>query len=105
MHMSPVIDIVFLSIHNRLFETPSAVCTHEFKSVGIDAGMSAVGYEFLAVGVGVGTVEVFGTEGVAFLDDETFVVSSIGFVDAPEDGSGSDVTAYEASSVATRRVG
>ena len=69
MHMSPMVDIVFLSIHNSLFETPSAVCTHEFKSVGVDARVSAVGYEFLAVGVGVGTVEVFGTEGVAFLDD------------------------------------
>ena len=65
------------------------------------------GDEVFAVGVGVGggVVEVLGTEGVAFLDDQTFVVSSVGFVVAPEDGSGANVTAYEASSVATIRIG
>ena len=63
--------------------------------------------EVFAVGVGVGggVVEVLGTEGVAFLDDETVVVSSVGFVWAVDDGSGADVTAYEVGSVATRRGG
>ena len=65
------------------------------------------GDEVFAVGVGVGggVVEVLGTEGVAFLDDQTVVVSSVGFVWAVDDGSGSDVTAYEVGSVATRRAG
>ena len=63
------------------------------------------GDEVFAVGVESGTVEFVRTEGVAFLGDETFVVPAVGFVDASDDRSGADVTAYEASSVATRRVG
>ena len=62
------------------------------------------GDDVFAVGVGVrgGVVEVLGTEGVAFLDDETVVVSSVGYVWAVDDRSGADVTAYEVGSVATR---
>ena len=107
MHMSPMVDIVFLSIHNSLFETPSAVDTDEFQSVaaGLDAGISAVRDESLAVRAEGSSVEFTGTEGVAFLGDETFVVSAVGFVDASDDRSGADVTAYEASSVATMRIG
>ena len=73
--------------------------------MGVDAGVSAVSDEFFAVSPGSGAVEFIGTEGVAFLGDETFVVPAVGFVDASDDRSGADVTAYEASSVATRRVG
>ena len=67
--------------------------------------MSAVSDEFFAVSPGSGAVEFIGTEGVAFLGDETFVVPAVGFVDASDDRSGADVTAYEASSVATMRIG
>ena len=90
-----------------MFETPSATCADKFGSVatGIDAGVSATRDESLAVRVEGSTVEFVGTEGVAFLDDETFVVSSVGFVDTPEDGSGTDVTTYESGSVATIRIG
>ena len=105
MHMAPMIDVVFLSVHNRLFERPSAVRTDEFQTVGVDTGVSALGDEFLAVSPERGTVEFVGTEGVAFLDDQTVVVSSVGFVWAVDDGSGADVTAYEVGSVATRRGG
>ena len=100
MHMAPMIDIVFLSVHNRLFERPSAVRTDEFQTVGVDTGVSALGDEFLAVSPERGTVEFVGTEGVAFLDDETFVDAVVGFVHAADDGAGSDVAAYESGSVA-----
>ena len=106
MQMSPRIIIVFLPFHDGGFETPSAVGTDEFESVGVDAGVLVLigtvgGDEVFAVGVGVGggVVEVLGTEGVAFLGDETFVVSVIGFVGAPEDDSRSDVAAYEPRSI------
>ena len=73
--------------------------------MGVDAGVSAVSDEFFAVSPGSGAVEFIGTEGVAFLGDETFVVSAVGFVDASDDRSGADVTAYESGSVATIRIG
>ena len=102
MYMSPMIDIVFLPFHDRLFETPSAVCADEFQSVaaGVDAGVSPVRYEFLAVRVEGSTVEFVGTEGVAFLDDKTFVDTVVGCVHAAGDGSRSDVATYESGSVA-----
>ena len=59
------------------------------------------GDEVFAVRVESGIVEFVRAEGVAFLGDETFVVSVVGFVGAANDVSGSDVTAYETSSVAT----
>ena len=98
--MAPMIDIVFLSVHNRLFERPSAVRTDEFQTVGVDTGVSTLGDEFLAVCPERGTVEFVGTEGVAFLDDETFVDAVVGFVHAAGDRTGSDVAAYESGSVA-----
>ena len=58
------------------------------------------GDEVFAVGVESGTVEFVRTEGVAFLGDETFVVSVIGFVGASEVDTRSDVAAYEPSSIA-----
>ena len=103
MHMAPMIDIVFLSVYNRLFERPSAVRTDEFQTVGVDTGVATLGDEFLAVSPERGTVEFVGSEGVAFLGDETFVVSAAGFVDTSDDRSGADVAAYEVSSVATVR--
>ena len=60
-----------------------------------------MGDEFLAVCPERGTVEFVGSEGVTFLDDETFVDAVVGFVHAADDGSGSDVAAYEPVSVAT----
>ena len=103
MQMSPMIDIVFLPFQYSLFETPSATCADKFGSVatGIDAGVSATRDESLAVRVEERAVEFFGTEGVAFLCNETFVVSVIGFVGASENDTRSDVAAYEPSSVAT----
>ena len=100
MHMAPMIDIVFLSVYNGLFERPSAVRTDEFQTVGVDTGVSALGDEFLAVSPERGTVEFVRAEGVAFLDDETFVDAVVGFVHAADDGSGSDVAAHKAGSVA-----
>ena len=102
MYMSPMIDIVFLPFHDRLFETPSAVCADEFQSVaaGVDAGVSPVRYEFLAVRVEGSTVEFVGTESVAFLDDETFVVAVAACVDATCDRSWADMAACESGSVA-----
>ena len=58
------------------------------------------GDEVFAVRVESGSVEFIWAEGVAFLGDETFVVSVVGFVGAANDVSGSDVTAYEPGSVA-----
>ena len=103
--MSKIIDIVFLPFHYNLFETPSAVDTDEFQSVaaGLDAGISAVRDESLAVRAEGSSVEFTGTEGVAFLDDETFVDTVVGFVHAAGDGSGSDVATYESGSVAAVR--
>ena len=100
MHMAPMIDIVFLSVYNRLFERPSAVRTDEFQTVGVDTGVSALGDEFLAVSPERGTVELVRAEGVAFLDDETFVDAVVGFVHAAGDRTGSDVAAHKAGSVA-----
>ena len=100
MHMAPMIDVVFLSVHNGLFERPSAVRTDEFQTVGVDTGVSALGDEFLAVRPERGTVKFVGAEGVAFLDDETFVDAVVGFVHAADDRAGSDVAAYESGSVA-----
>ena len=68
--------------------------------VGVDEGVSAVSDEFFAVCPGSGAIEFIGTEGVAFLSDETVVVSVVGFIDASKDYSGSDVAAYEPSSIA-----
>ena len=99
--MSPMINIIFLSVHDSLFETPPTVDADEFQTVGVDAGVSAVSDEFFAVSPGSGAVEFIGTEGVAFLSDEAFVVSHVGFVDTSEDYSGSDVAAYEPVSVVT----
>ena len=61
--------------------------------------MSAVSDEFFAVSPGSGAVEFIGTEGVAFLGNETFVVSIIGFVGASENDTRSDVAAYEPRSI------
>ena len=58
------------------------------------------GDEVFAVGVESGIVEFVWAEGVAFLDDETFVDAVVGFVHAAGDGSGSDVATYESGSVA-----
>ena len=68
--------------------------------VGVDEGVSAVSDEFFAVCPGSGAIEFIGTEGVAFLDDETFVDAVVGFVHAAGDGTRSDVAAYESGSVA-----
>ena len=57
------------------------------------------GNEVFAVRVESGTVEFVRAEGVAFLGDETFVVSVVGFVGAANDVSGADVTAYEPGSI------
>ena len=101
MQMSPMIDIVFLSFQNGGFETPPAFYTDEFQSVGVDTGVSTfVGDESFTVHVRFDAVELPGTEGVALLGDETFVVSVIGFIGAPEDDTRSDVAAYEPSSIA-----
>ena len=67
--------------------------------------MSAVSDEFFAVCPGSGAIEFIGTEGVVFLGDEMFVVFAAGFIDASNDRSRADVAAYEASSVATMRIG
>ena len=99
--MSPMIDIVFLSFQNGGFETPPAVYADEFKSVGVDTGVSTfVGDDSFAIDVRLNAVDLPGTEGVAFLCNETFVVSIIGFVGASEDDARSDVAAYEPSSIA-----
>ena len=58
-----------------------------------------VGDEVFAVRVESGIVEFVWAEGVAFLSDETFVVSVVGFVGAANDVPGSDVTAYEPGSI------
>ena len=101
MQMSPMIDIVFLPFQNGGFETPPAVCADEFQSVGVDTGVSTfVGDESFTIDVRLNTVDLPGTEGVALLCNETFVVSVIGFVGAPEDDARSDVAAYEPSSIA-----
>ena len=71
--------------------------------VGVDEGVSAVSDEFFAVCPGSGTIEFIGTEGVAFLGNEMFIVFAAGFVDASNDRSRADVAAYEASSVTTVR--
>ena len=102
--MSLMIDIVFLPFHYSLFETPSATCADEFGSVaaGIDAGVSATRDESLAVRVEERTVEFFGTEGVAFLDDQKFVVVVLGWVWvlAAADRSHAGMAAYKSGSVA-----
>ena len=70
--------------------------------MGVDTGVSTfVGDESFTVDVRLNAVDLPGTEGVPFLCDETFVVSVIGFVGAPEDDTRSDVAAYEPSSIAT----
>ena len=60
-----------------------------------------MGNEFFAISPERGTVEFVRAEGVAFLDDETFVDAVVGFVHAAGNGTGSDVAAYEPVSVAT----
>ena len=100
--MSPRVIIVFLPFHDCGFETPSAVGADELESVRVDAGVKTpFRNESLAINVRLDGVGFVGTEGVAFLSDETVVVSVIGFVDASKDYSGSDVAAYEPVSVAT----
>ena len=102
LQMSPRVIIVFLPFHDSGFETPSTAGTDKFESVRVDAGFETpFGDESLAINVRLDGVSFVGTEGVAFLSDETVVVSHVGFVDASKDYSGSDVTAYEPSSVAT----
>ena len=69
--------------------------------MGVDTGVSTfVGDESFTVDVRLNAVDLPRTEGVALLGDETFVVSVIGFVGAPEDDARSDVAAYEPSSIA-----
>ena len=73
--------------------------------MGVDAGISTfVGDESFAIDVRLNAVDLPGTEGVALLCNETFVVSVVGFVGAANDVSGSDVTAYKSSSVAAGSV-
>ena len=102
MQMSPRVELVFLPFHNCGFETPSAVDADKFESVRVDAGFETpFRDESLAINVRLDGVGFVGTEGVTFLSDETVVVSVVGFVDASKDYSGSDVAAYEPSSVVT----